>query len=129
MKPRDSFYLLKLGLAAYRLANMASKEAGPLDIFQRLRMWIMMKEYDCKEYDEEPAQDLRDIQATHMPRRRRVVFISKQFVYWRSLRDLFRCPYCLGVWFAFILLFAPGWFVDWLAVAGVQHVVQKAVEK
>ena len=116
MRPKSSFDLLRLGLAAYRLAAMASKEAGPLDIFQRFRFWVQMKRYDCEEYE-------------RVGRVTTVTVTSKRHKYWRSLGDLLRCPYCLGVWFSFVLPLAPGWVVDWLAVAGVQHVVQKAAEK
>lgn len=87
----DALLLAKLALATYRLARLIAVDEGPFSIFHRLRYWA-------------GAYDLGENGAP----------VS-------ALGRLLSCPHCVGVYVAVALwLGGPGWWVDVLAVAGLQ---------
>lgn len=95
--------LLINSLASYRLTRLITKESGPMDAFHWLRSWVGV--YDV-------GADGRPITTTG---------------------KLFDCPYCTGIWVALFFTFLPNhkyikWFKLWLAIAGIQTVLQSHTE-
>lgn len=95
-----------LSLAIYRLALLLTREAGPFQIFHRLRIRLGAYDYD----------ETGEVKTT--------------------LGQLFNCPFCMGIWLAavatailyfFPLLTLSGvWLVViWLALAGAQSLLQR----
>ena len=83
--------LLLAVLAVYRLAQLIAYDDGPFAIFYRLRSWTMTIGAGAK-----------------------IGTLT-----W-TIRELIKCPYCLGIWFAIIaviLLIFPTIVGDWLLVA------------
>lgn len=96
--------LLSNGLACYRLTRLITREAGPFDVFHRLRSAVGAYDYGA---DGRPQS---------------------------TLGKLFDCPYCAGVWVALLILLCPEWqvkkiLISWLAVAGAQAALQAATEE
>lgn len=114
--------MFKLALAAYRLAEMVSNEEGPLDAFSSFRRRVEMKRSEHKAYGRAASAKGREI-----------VTVTQKDGYrrWDSLHKLLKCPYCLGVWFAALLVAvpAPDLVVDWLAIAGLQHLIAESARR
>ena len=113
-RPETSSDLLRLGLATYRLAILFAKDDGPLDVFHNLRDWIDTKRLEHVGYDRRGSM----VHVTH----------CKQYKYWASLYKMIRCPFCLGVWFAFFIPLFPDWLIDTLAIAGMGRVFLKVTD-
>ena len=69
--------LLILILAAYRAARLLAIDAGPLRVFENVRLWVG--------------------QQAHKEQQR------KPFGPWQSLGEGINCVYCTGVWMAILL--------------------------
>jgi hypothetical protein len=83
--------------AVYRAARLVTREDGPYHVFLNIRRNIIEK-----------ASWGDEAQRHH----------------WQEVSDLFECPYCIGIWIALIIGFFPDWFINLLAIAGIQVVVQ-----
>lgn len=97
-------------LAVYRLAQLLSKDAGPLDVFETLREHCLLA-----------------AQAARPGTLRQRVLVS--------LSDLVQCPYCLGVWFAVLVTVIRRvkckpiqLLLDAVALAGGQCLLQEIVD-
>lgn len=91
--------LLEAGLAAWRLARMAVHEAGPNDIFERLR-GVSGLEYD---------------QAGNV-------------ISWPPWNPL-HCVLCTSLYTAAFVVLAPTWARRVLAVAGLVALIEAAVRE
>lgn len=89
--------LLEAGLAAWRLARMAVREAGPNE------MLVALRRYTGIEYD-----------------------LAGTPISWPSWNPL-HCVYCTGLYTAALMLVAPSWARRVLAVAGVAALLEAAV--
>jgi len=90
---------LLLSLSCYRLSNLITREKGPFNIFEQLRILTGAYDYD------------------------------NQGIPKSELGLLVSCPYCLGMWIAVPLsIIGNGleWYtlVYWLAIAGLQSFLQ-----
>jgi hypothetical protein len=98
-------------LATYRLAQLLSFEAGPFNVFGKIRHWLV-------------DQSIRSIKS------------RKQTAHkiWNTLAQGAECPYCCGVWFAAVTAGMALWGewltvpLAWLAIAGGQCLLQEFME-
>lgn len=95
-----------IGLATWRVSSLLVTEAGPFDIFQRLRDWLRV--YPVKTGDE-------------------VVCQSESAAF-----GMFCCIWCMSVWISALMLavhtVAPV-VVWWLAVSALAIVAQQVVHR
>ena len=104
VKSSSSLRLLLAVLACYRLSLLVTEDDGPADVFRKLRQWT-----DSKRLNEQAQGIVRGK--------------------WANIDDGIRCPYCVGVWAAFLLaiLVYTGigdFILLFLGIAGGQSVLQ-----
>jgi hypothetical protein len=89
--------LFRLALATYRIARLFAIDEGPFNAFSRLR--YLMGAYDLAENGKPES----------------------------TWGRMISCPHCMGLYAAAFVMVLPkqlGWFVDLLAVAGLQSWLQ-----
>lgn len=102
----DAVALSLAALAVWRLCNLVAFEAGPLDIFIRLRVKLgAIYNMQTDEWESDS-------------------FIS----------DLVTCPLCLSVWFAlvpaaYIARSIPEFLLCWLGISGASCIISKVLDK
>lgn len=111
-------------LATYRLAQLFSKDDGPLNVFKNMRGNAKSRR----------AYYQGIMTNGSIPEGERFI-ANKLFIFWHNVWAWLECPYCNGVCFSAICLlvlqFKPvGWWVlAWLAVAGAQAFLQDVSQR
>lgn len=82
--------LFRFALATYRIARLFAIDEGPFSVFSRLR--YILGAYDLGENG------------------------RPQSAWGRMIS----CPHCMGLYAAALVMVLPAWFVDLLAIAGLQ---------
>jgi hypothetical protein len=109
-------------LAAYRLAQLVSKDDGPFDVIKNVRQHARSR----KAYYRGAMTNGSLLEGERF-------IANRLFLLWHNALNWMECPYCNGVWFAALCLFlllSPVrpigfWLVAWLAIAGGQSFLQE----